>query len=53
LLGTANTTYGWGGCSVERRGRSITAELTYIQEGKGKVDTLKCTPCNDCCVYNY
>ena len=53
LLGTANTTYGWGGCSVERRGRSITAKLTYIQEGEGYVDTLKCTPCNDCCVYNY
>jgi hypothetical protein len=49
LLGTANTTYGWGGCSVEKRGRSFTARLTYIQEGQGFVDTMKCVPCDNCC----
>jgi hypothetical protein len=51
LLGTANTNYGWGGCSVELRGRSMTSKITYIQEGEGYVDTMKCVPCDNCCVF--
>jgi hypothetical protein len=49
LAGTASTSVGWAGCSVESQGRSITAQLAYIQNGYGYVDKLKCTPCNDCC----
>jgi hypothetical protein len=49
LLGTANTAYGWAGCSVERRGRSLTGKLSYIQEDEGYVDIIKCLPCNGCC----
>jgi len=49
LLGTAFTSSDWAGCSVEHRGRSITAKLSYIQHGYGYVDILRCTPCNDCC----
>jgi hypothetical protein len=52
LLGTADTNYGWGGCSVEKRGRSMTAKITYIQEGEGYVDIIKCTPCDDCCEFH-
>jgi hypothetical protein len=49
LLGTADTNYEWAGCSVERRGRSLTASITYIQEGEGYVDIFRCKACNNCC----
>jgi hypothetical protein len=49
LLGTANTNYEWAGCSVEKRGRSLTARLSYIQEGDGYVDVFKCTSTNVGC----
>jgi hypothetical protein len=49
LLGTASTAYGWAGCSVERRGRSLTVKLSYIKEDEGYVDIIKCLPCNGCC----
>jgi hypothetical protein len=47
LLGTCDT-YSIG-CSVESRGRSIIANITYIEEGLGYVEILKCTPCDSCC----
>jgi hypothetical protein len=50
LLGTADTMYEWAGCSVELRGRSLTAKLSYIEEDEGYIDVIKCTPCNDCCI---
>jgi hypothetical protein len=49
LLGTALTTMGWAGCSVEKRGRSIIVNLTFIQDDSGAVVILKCTPCDGCC----
>lgn len=49
LLGTAYTAAGWGGCSVERRGRSITAKVTLIQQDTGQVVILNCKPCDNCC----
>ena len=49
LLGTANTAYDWAGCSVEFRGRSITAKLSYIQEDEGYIDILRCKPTNVGC----
>jgi hypothetical protein len=50
LLGTCyDYTYSWTGCSVERRGRSITVKLSYIQEDDGYVVIHKCTPCDGCC----
>ena len=49
LLGTAYTAVGWGGCSVERRGRSLTVAFSCIQQDAGQVVTLDCTPCSDCC----
>jgi len=49
LLGTAYTADGWGGCSVERRGRSITAKISLIQQDTGQVVILNCKPCDNCC----
>jgi hypothetical protein len=49
LLGTAFTSMGWAGCSVDRRGRTIIVNFTLIQSGSGAVLTLKCTPCDGCC----
>ena len=50
LLGTADTIgSGWGGCSVERRGRSIKIKLTLIQQGIGQEVILNCKPCDGCC----
>jgi hypothetical protein len=50
LLGTADTCCdGWAGCSVEFRGRSLRAKLSYIQENEEYTDTLKCKPCDNCC----
>ena len=50
LMGTAATTDGWAGCSVEFKGRSLTAQLTYIQDDDGYTDIFKCTPCDSCFV---
>ena len=50
LLGTAATMADWAGCSVEFKGRSLTAQLTYIQEDLGYANTFKCTPCDGCFV---
>ena len=49
LMGTASTYIGWAGCSVERKGTSIIAHVSYIQDGYGYVELFKCTPCNNCC----
>jgi len=49
FLGTANSAYGWTGCSVERKGSRIIAKLSYIQEDMGYTDIIRCTPCDDCC----
>ena len=52
LLGTANTCGGWAGCSVERRARSLTTKVTFIEYNMvvpGLEYTNKCIPCNDCC----
>jgi hypothetical protein len=48
-LGTAYTYMGWAGCSMERKGVSIIANVSYIQDGFGYVELFKCTPCNNCC----
>jgi hypothetical protein len=48
LLGTADTLWGWAGCSVEFSGRSITAKVTYVEEDAGNVSILKCKPCDNC-----
>jgi len=49
FLGTASSVDGWAGCSVERKGRTITVQLTYMQQDNGYIDIIRCTPCNDCC----
>jgi hypothetical protein len=50
LLGTAyDPAFGWAGCSVDRRGRTITTKVTYIQDDDGYEGIVNCTPCNDCC----
>ena len=50
LLGTAyDYSFGWTGCSVEGKGRSITVKVSYIQDDDGYVVTHTCTPCNNCC----
>jgi hypothetical protein len=50
LLGTFyDYTYGWGGLSVEFKGRSMIVNFTWIQNDDGYVAKAKCTPCNDCC----
>src|SRR4030042_3070681 len=49
LLGTAyDYEFGWTGCSVERRGRSIISKVSYIPEDDGYVVIHKCTPCDGC-----
>ena len=50
LLGTADTMGGWAGCSVELQRRSMTFTFSFIQDGNGYVDTMKCTPCDGCCM---
>ena len=50
LLGTFYGYYlGWGGCSVETKGRSIIITNTSIQDHNGWAVKFDCTPCNGCC----
>jgi len=48
-LGTVDSYFGWGGCSVEfkRRGQ-VLVKLTWIQDDDGWVTAFNCKPGNCC-----
>jgi hypothetical protein len=50
FLGTfSETTWGFGGCFLDRQRKRIHVEFSFIQDGGGVVDKFKCKECDDCC----